>query len=176
MAHFILGIDPGVNGAISLTKNGIPLAIWDMPSLPKTTGKGREINATLLDVIFADSVKQYVNPKQDTLEAVLEIVRAMPGQGVTSMFSMGRSYGVIEGILAAHALQLTRVRPQVWKSHFGLLKKHKDAARTCIIDMFPKYVDFFKRKKDVDRADATLIAIWQYHNKRHMELANKPSK
>ena len=154
----ILSIDPGISGALALLDNTKIVDIQDMPIVPKTTGKGNEISAILLAQIIRDYCCEYTIDK-----IVMEVVRAMPGQGSVSMFSFGRSVGTIEGVLAGLQLPVTMVRPQVWKKHHGLLKKDKQAARTLVLQKYPNDIDWFKRKKDVDRADAVLMGLW-LHN------------
>ena len=157
---FTLGCDPGQSGAIALLNKNVLVGIWDMPAVPKTTGKGNEISAQLLVEIFTE-IMTYVRSDHNTeVQAIIEVVRAMPGQGVTSSFSFGRSLGVIEGGIAAHRIPINYVRPQVWKKHFGLLKKEKDASRGLVLAKYPDKAHLFKRKKDVDRSDAVLIALY----------------
>lgn len=149
----ILGIDPGLTGAISVIEDGELIAIIDMPVTEKQHGKGKGVNAYLLkdllsDVCFKDAT------------AYLEAVSAMPGQGVTSQFGFGRSVGVVEGILAGMGIGVRLVTPHAWKRHWGLLKKDKDAARTLAISLDPEEAHRFARKKDIGRADATLIGLY----------------
>ena len=82
----------------------------------------------------------------------------MPGQGVTSMFNFGQSFGVIKGVCAALKLPIYFVRPVKWKKHFNLIKTHKDASRTKVIEIFPHISSKISRKKDSNKADSILIA------------------
>ena len=157
MSYYTIGIDPGVNGAISLLKDSTILQVQDIPSQPKTTGKGKEINSVLLNSIIQDLIAM---EPIDTV--VFETVRAMPGQGSVSMFSFGRSVGTIEGILVGNGLPIVMVTPQKWKKYFGLIKKSKEASLSLILQRYPQYLNMFKLKKHVDRADATLMALWYY--------------
>ena len=93
---------------------------------------------------------------------VVEHVNAMPGQGVTSMFNFGQSFGVIKGICAALGLPIHFVRPTKWKKHFNLIKTNKDASRTKVIEIYPEISSKLHRKKDSNRADAILIALYFY--------------
>ena len=86
----------------------------------------------------------------------------MPGQGVTSMFNFGQSFGVIKGICAALGLPIHFVRPMKWKKHFNLIKTNKDASRTKVIEIYPEISSKLHRKKDSNRADAILIALYFY--------------
>ena len=87
----------------------------------------------------------------------------MPGQGVTSMFNFGQSFGVIKGICSAMQLPIHFVRPTRWKKYFNLIKTSKDVSRTRAIEIFPKISDQLKRKKDSNKADAILIASYYYN-------------
>ena len=147
----ICGIDPGATGAIVALKDGELLDIHDMPITPKRRGKGNETNAYLLADIIQD-----IGP--DTV--VMESVTAMPGNGATSMFSFGRSLGVIEGVIAGIGYPVQFVKPMEWKRLFNLVKKDKDASRVEAIARWPGSSHDFRLKKHNGRADAALIAAW----------------
>ena len=155
----ILGIDPGLTGAVAvLTEHGTRCyldLVFDMPVTTKLSGKGNEVNAYL----FSDFILEMKTQDSD-LRAVVERVHAMPGQGSTSMFGFGRSLGVIEGVLAGYNIPVQWVTPQKWKKKFSLINKEKDAARGLILSMYPERSDLFSRKKDCGRADATLIGLY----------------
>jgi len=109
---------------------------------------------------LSDRIKKYDTHK---INVVVEQVSAMPGQGVTSMFNFGQSFGVIKGICAAMQLPIFFVRPAKWKKHFELINTQKDASRTKAIEMFPKISSILSKKKDSNKADAILIASF-YEN------------
>jgi crossover junction endodeoxyribonuclease RuvC len=94
--------------------------------------------------------------KPDT--AIVEKVGAMPGQGVSSMFSFGRSVGIIEGVLAALQVPTTFITPQAWQKAIGAAKG-KDGSRQRCMELFPRDSHLFARVKDDGRADAVLIAL-----------------
>ena len=94
---------------------------------------------------------------------VIEQVSAMPGQGVTSMFNFGQSFGVLKGICSAMQLSMFFIRPAKWKKYFGLIKTEKDASRTKVIEIFPYISSELSRKKDSNKADAVLIASFFYN-------------
>ena len=94
----------------------------------------------------------------ENISVVVEQVSAMPGQGVTSMFNFGQSFGVIKGICSAMELPIYYVRPAKWKKYFNLINSEKDASRTKAIEMFPKISHKLSRKKDNNKAEAILIA------------------
>ena len=93
--------------------------------------------------------------------AAVEKVGAMHGQGVTSMFSFGKSAGFIEGVLTALEIPYQLVPPAVWKKEFSLIGKDKKASVEVCRKLFPK-LDLKRTercKTDSDgKADATLIA------------------
>ena len=96
--------------------------------------------------------------KDEDVTVVVEQVNAMPGQGVTSMFNFGQTFGALKGICAALELPIFFVRPSKWKKHFELINSSKDASRTKAIEMYPKLSSQLSKKKDVNKSDAILIA------------------
>ena len=112
--------------------------------------------------IFNEVQKVTLNENKKEVLAVIEQVSAMPGQGVTSMFNFGQSFGIIKGICSAMQLPLYFVRPAKWKKYFNLIKSEKDASRTRAIEIFPYFSSQLSKKKDSNKADAILIASF-YH-------------
>ena len=151
----IIGVDPGINGAISIIENKKILEVYDTPTMIDGKKNKRQINSALVSSIF----KERLNLNKDVI-VVVEQVNAMPGQGVTSMFNFGQSFGVIKGICAALSLPIHFVRPTKWKKHFNLIKTNKDASRTKVIESYPEISSKLQRKKDSNRADAILIALY----------------
>ena len=151
----IFGIDPGVSGAISVLENKKIIEIFDMPTMIDGKKNKRQINGSEVTNI----IKKRLNDGKEVI-VVVEQVNAMPGQGVTSMFNFGQSFGVIKGICSALSLPIYFVRPTKWKKHFNLIKTNKDASRTKVIEVYPEISDKLKRKKDSNRADAILIALY----------------
>ena len=98
--------------------------------------------------------------EQKDIKVVIEHVTAMPGQGVTSMFNFGQSFGILKGICSAMQLSVFFVRPAKWKKYFNLINSEKDASRTRAIEIFPYYSSHLSRKKDSNKADAILIASY----------------
>ena len=149
----VLGIDPGLNGALAImdpVERGFE--IIDMPTVEVKRGNKlkREVSPALVFEALAGKGIEF---------AILERVGAMPGQGVTSMFSMGRSVGIIEGVIAAMGIPMTIVTPQKWQKAMEV-RNGKDGARERAMQLFPMQADLFKRKKDDGRADAALIALY----------------
>ena len=151
----IIGIDPGINGAICFFENGEVKDVIDMPTMQDGKKNKRQING---NQIFNEISSRINNLDTKNINVVVEQVSAMPGQGVTSMFNFGQSFGVIKGICAAMQLSIFFVRPAKWKKYFDLINTEKDASRTKAIEMFPKISSSLSKKKDSNKADAILIA------------------
>tara|TARA_B100000780_G_scaffold235587_1_gene176243 strand:- start:70 stop:561 length:492 start_codon:yes stop_codon:yes gene_type:complete len=149
----IIGIDPGLSGAIAILEDSRIEEIFDMPVMPDGKKNKRQLNSALLVKLIKDSIKNL----EDTV-MVVEQVNAMPGQGVTSMFNFGQTFGAIKGICAALGLPIFFVRPAKWKKHFELINSSKDASRTKAIEMYPSISQQLSKKKDVNKSDAILIA------------------
>ena len=112
---------------------------------------------------YNEILKRINNYPIKDIIVVIEQVSAMPGQGVTSMFNFGQSFGVIKGICSAMQLSMFFIRPAKWKKYFGLIKTEKDASRTKVIEIFPYISSELSRKKDSNKADAVLIASFFYN-------------
>ena len=149
----IFGIDPGVSGAICVLKEGKILEVYEMPTMIDGKKNKRQVNGAEVTNIFL----KYLN-NEDKTKVVVEHVTAMPGQGVTSMFNFGQSFGVLKGICAALKLPIYFVRHVKWKKYFNLIKTNKDASRTKVIEIFPYISSKITRKKDSNKADSILIA------------------
>ena len=149
----IFGIDPGVSGAISVLENKKVIEVFEMPTMIDGKKSKRQVNGAQVTNIIKEKLD-----KNKEIIVVVEHVNAMPGQGVTSMFNFGQSFGVIKGISSALSLPIYFVRPTKWKKHFNLIKTNKDASRTKVIEVYPKISSKLSRKKDSNKADAILIA------------------
>ena len=149
----IIGIDPGISGAISILENKKVIEVFDMPTMIDGKKNKRQVNGAQVTHIIKEVLS---DDKEVTI--VVEHVNAMPGQGVTSMFNFGQSFGVIKGICSALTLPIYFVRPSKWKKHFNLIKTNKDASRTKVIEIYPGISSKIYRKKDSNKADAILIA------------------
>jgi len=148
----IFGIDPGISGAICVLKEGKILEVYEMPTMIDGKKNKRQVNGAEVSNIFLKELN-----KENAAKVVVEHVTAMPGQGVTSMFNFGQSFGVLKGICAALKLPIYFVRPVKWKKHFNLIKTNKDASRTKVIEIFPYISSKISRKKDSNKADSILI-------------------
>ena len=156
----IIGIDPGISGAICFFKNGEVKEILDIPNMADGKKNKRQINGPQ---IYNEISKRIINIPKNEVVVVIEQVSAMPGQGVTSMFNFGQSFGVLKGICSAMQLSMHFVRPAKWKKYFNLIKTEKDASRTKVIEIFPYISSQLSRKKDSNKADAILLASF-YNN------------
>ena len=149
----IIGIDPGLNGAIVIMENNKVLSVFDMPVMSEGKKNKRQLNSAQLVRIIKENTLA-----NDDINVVVEQVNAMPGQGVTSMFNFGQTFGAIKGVCAALELPIFFVRPAKWKKHFELINASKDSSRTKVIEMYPTLSNVLAKKKDVNKSDAILIA------------------
>ena len=154
----IIGIDPGISGSICFFENGKILEVIEMPTMTDGKKNKRQVNGSQ---IYNEILKKTNNSKNN-IRVIIEQVSAMPGQGVTSMFNFGQSFGILKGICSAMQLPMYFVRPAKWKKYFGLINSEKDASRTKAIEMFPYFSSQLSKKKDSNKADAILIASF-YH-------------
>lgn len=143
----MLGIDPGASGAIVIM-DGASIIEWAVMPVMKV-GSATRVNAPALAAMLRGYEK---------LEAYVEQVGAMPGQGVASMFSFGHSAGVVAGVLGALEITVTLVTPQAWKKRAGLIGQDKDAARSRAIQIWPNWRALDVKGKGQALADAALIA------------------
>ena len=154
----IIGIDPGISGSICFFKDGKILEVIEMPVMTEGKKNKKQVNGAQ---IYNEFLKR-INKKDDEIRVVIEQVSAMPGQGVTSMFNFGQSYGILKGICSAMQLPMFFVRPAKWKKYFNLINSQKDASRTRAIEIFPYFSTQLSKKKDSNKADAILIASFYY--------------
>ena len=154
----IIGIDPGISGSICFFKDGRILEVIEMPVMTEGKKNKKQVNGAQ---IYNEFLKR-INKKEDEIRVVIEQVSAMPGQGVTSMFNFGQSFGILKGICSAMQLPIFFVRPAKWKKYFNLINSQKDASRTRAIEIFPYFSTQLSKKKDSNKADAILIASFYY--------------
>ena len=155
----IIGIDPGISGSICFLDNGKILEVIEMPIMTDGKKNKKQVNGSQVYNEISKRIKQF---EKNQIRVVIEHVSAMPGQGVTSMFNFGQSFGILKGIFTAMQLPMYFVRPAKWKKYFNLLNSEKDASRTRAIEIFPYFSSQLSRKKDSNKADAILIASF-YH-------------
>ena len=139
----IIGIDPGISGSICFFEDGKVLEVIEMPVMTEGKKNKKQVNGAQ---IYNEFLKR-INNKGDQTRVVIEQVSAMPGQGVTSMFNFGQSYGILKGICSAMQLPMFFVRPTKWKKYFNLINSQKDASRTRAIEIFPYFSTQLSKKK-----------------------------
>ena len=154
----IIGIDPGISGSICFFQDGIIKDVIEMPTMTDGKKNKRQVNGAQIFNEISERINKF---DKKNIKVVIEQVSAMPGQGVTSMFNFGQSFGVLKGVCAAMQLPIFFVRPAKWKKYFDLINSQKDSSRVKAIEMFPKFSHMLSKKKDSNKADAILIE--NYH-------------
>lgn len=100
----ILAIDPGTSGGLAY-HDGITCGCFAMP---ETEGDIiQELNSVFqqgVDVAYVEEVGGYCKGV------------GAPG---SAMFSFGRNFGFLLGVLAANKIRVELVKPQKWQKHFG---------------------------------------------------------
>jgi len=155
----IIGIDPGISGSLCFFNDGKVIDLVEMPSMAEGKKNKKQVNGAQ---IYNEIYLRIKDVETKDIKVVIEQVSAMPGQGVTSMFNFGQSFGVLKGICSAMQLPMYFVRPARWKKYFNLINSEKDASRTKAIQIFPYISQKLSRKKDSNKADAILIASFFY--------------
>ena len=155
----VIGIDPGISGSICFFEDGKILDVIEMPTMTEGKKNKRQVNGSQ---IYNEISRRVNGIDKQKIRVVIEQVSAMPGQGVTSMFNFGQSFGILKGICSAMQLPMFFVRPAKWKKYFNLINSEKDASRTRAIEIFPYFSSQLSKKKDSNKADAILIASFYY--------------
>ena len=155
----IIGIDPGISGSICFFQDGKIIDVVEMPTMIEGKKNKKQVNGSQ---IFNEILFRIKKLDKKDVKVIIEQVSAMPGQGVTSMFNFGQSFGILKGICSAMQLPMYFVRPAKWKKYFNLINSEKDASRTRAIEIFPYFSGQLSRKKDSNKADAILIASFYY--------------
>ena len=151
----IIAIDPGISGSLCFFEEGKIIDVIEMPNMAAGKKNKRQVNGAQ---IYNEISLRIKNFQKEDIKVVIEQVSAMPGQGVTSMFNFGQSFGVLKGICSAMQLPMYFVRPAKWKKYFNLINTKKDASRTKAIEIFPYISAQLSKKKDSNKADAILLA------------------
>ncbi len=155
----IIGIDPGISGSICFFEDGKINDVIEMPTMTEGKKNKKQVNGSQ---IYNEISKRINKFQKKDIRVIVEQVSAMPGQGVTSMFNFGQSFGILKGICSAMQLPIYFVRPAKWKKYFNLINSEKDASRTRVIEIFPYFSSQLTKKKDANKADAILIASFYY--------------
>lgn len=154
----VISIDPGLDGAIAVLEGGVPSSIYDMPT--KTEKTRREICPERLAEIITSHLDG------NTTVVVIEKVGGSPRMAPGAAFNFGEGFGMARGVCAALLVPHFLLTPQKWKAVHGLTGKDKDASRQLALSKYPEHAEWFKRKKDTDRAEAILIGLaWERLNK-----------
>ena len=157
----IIGIDPGISGSICFFQDGKIIDVVEMPTMAEGKKNKKQVNGSQIFNEISVRIKK-LDKNDMKVKVVIEQVSAMPGQGVTSMFNFGQSFGILKGICSAMQLPMYFVRPAKWKKYFNLINSEKDASRTRAIEIFPYFSAQLSKKKDSNKADAILIASFFY--------------
>ncbi len=153
-----VGLDPGLSGAVGVLRDGVFVVVEDMPVVAKGSGSVKsEVNPAGLIWLLRS-----LCPADEAVAVVLERVNAMPGQGVSSTFSLGDSFGCARAAVAACGFELYYVTPSQWKKHHGL-GSDKEQARATASRLYPQAP--LHLKKHADRAEALLMALWLYETR-----------
>lgn len=153
-----LGIDPGLSGAIGVLRDGKFLMVFDIPTTLRGTGSVKyEIDAAGMKRVIGDAYQ-----RGEDVDVLLERVGSMPGQGVSSVFSLGDSFGVCRAVVQCCGYPLNLVPPAKWKKHFGLTSD-KEGSRALASRLFPEAP--LHLKKHADRAEALLMARYLWETK-----------
>ena len=155
----VIGIDPGISGSICFFQDGKIIDAVEMPTMTEGKKNKKQVNGSQIFNEISERIKKI---DKKNIKVIIEQVSAMPGQGVTSMFNFGQSYGILKGICSAMQLPMYFVRPTKWKKYFNLINSEKDASRTRAIEIFPYFSTKLSMKKDSNKADAILIASFYY--------------
>ncbi len=155
----VIGIDPGISGSICFFMDGKIIDAVEMPIMIEGKKNKKQVNGSQIFNEISDKIKKI---DKNNVKVAIEQVSAMPGQGVTSMFNFGQSFGVLKGVCSAMQLSMYFIRPAKWKKYFNLINSEKDASRTKAIEIFPYFSAKLSRKKDSNKADAILIASFFY--------------
>lgn len=153
-----IGIDPGLSGAIAVLADGDAVSVHDMPT--RTVGDWGEVDAAVLAAMLRGVRAQY---RGAVFFACVERVGARPADGGTSAFRFGETSGKIKAVLETLGIEYSRAIPAVWKRHYGLIGADKDASRQTALRIFPGMAAQLKRKKDDGRAEALLLARWNFN-------------
>lgn len=141
----IIGIDPGMTGALAVLDRGQLVAVVPMP-----TTSGQVSGAEIAEIVDAYAPHH----------VYIEDVHAMPQNGSISSFKLGYNFGVVIGVVNAAHVPIMRVSSHRWKKSYNLIGKDKSASRALAMELYPAHAHSFRLRKDDGKAEATLIARW----------------
>jgi len=148
----IVGIDPGMSGAVVVVSGQRLVEVYDMP-VDEVNGRNCLSPARL------SAMLSQVRDELTIDMVIVEHVQGVQQSGATSAFAFGRGFGTIEGVVAALSLPMTLVRPQRWTKALGV-GRDKGAHRAAASRLWPLDAKLFARVKDDGRADAALLCEW----------------
>lgn len=158
MMRIDFGIDPGLSGAVGVLADGEAVAVHDMPT--RKVGDWGEVDAQRLAEVIRSVRRDYPGA---VFFACVERVGARPGDGGTSAFRFGESSGKAKAVLESLGVPYSRAIPAVWKRHYGLIGENKGGSLDVARRLFPGMGEQLKRKKDDGRAEALLLARWNFN-------------
>jgi crossover junction endodeoxyribonuclease RuvC len=158
MSRLFCGIDPGVSGAVGIIgEHGRFCAVYDMPTMPTTTGR-RQVDFAALAAILREHAPAFV---------LVERVGPRPGEGAVGAFAFGHTFGGILGTLAALALSHDVIQPASWKRRAGIPPgADKGASIATAVRLLPDAAPHLSRVKDDGRAEALLLALQAWERRR----------
>jgi crossover junction endodeoxyribonuclease RuvC len=151
MKPYVIGIDPGLTGALAYFKDGELIGVRDMPVMAQVTGKGNTIDCIEL-------VKLLKPFEGQARVVIIEKVQSMPTDGVAGAFKFGKTAMAPEALAYAFRLPMHFVTPASWKTKAKLNKKNKGSSRSMAKTMWPDQAESFTLVKHDGRAEAALIA------------------
>ena len=151
----IIGIDPGISGSMCFFEDGKILDVVEMPIMTEGKKNKKQVNGSQ---IYNEIIKRIKQKDKKDIRVIIEQVSAMPGQGVTSMFNFGQSFGILKGMCSAMQLPMYFVRPAKWKRYFNLINSEKDASRTKAIEIFPYFSSNLAKKKKPNKKLSIFIS------------------
>lgn len=156
--RYVIGVDPGITGALALLQAGPSPRLIEVADMPTATKRvNSRAKQHIIAPALADLLKRWTDlPFEADFEVFIEEVHAMPGQGVTSMFRFGHAAGLVHGVAAGLGLRISEITPRDWQTVVRV-RSDPDAGRLRASQLFPLMAGEFARKKDHNRADATLI-------------------
>jgi Holliday junction resolvasome RuvABC endonuclease subunit len=162
MNSYVLGIDPGASGALALVELSTKhiVKVWDMPHTQRVLTTGKKLKEVDIEKLIEIISEVYDFSFKGPVEVHIEKVQAFGKQSAPAAFNFGKAAGIVEALCHAFNFKVTLIPPQTWKRQYNLQASKKDQARQLVLNLFPETNDILKYKKDVDRADAILIAFY----------------
>ena len=159
MTKCFVGIDPGLHGGIAVLLPDGCIETYVIPTLEKKVGSRRK---RVIDHVGLREIFKKI--KRGQLHAVVEMQHAMPGQGVSSMLTIGIGYGSLLQTLVDFRVSYEEVRAQVWQKEFGI--GNGDTKKQALVvcqSLFPKLnLLATKRSRVAHKGIVDAVLIMQY--------------